>query len=113
MIPEEVLKELFCVLSAEKHFLENPISLSCGYSACRKCIGQCIGPINCLGCEQQHTVDLSAIKDSSLFKVTFESYASDLFELVYDQFSSSYETLKSKVFRLFYGLFKNLIFYFD
>ena len=38
MIREDILGELKCGSSNEKHFLIEPISLNCGHSICKKCI---------------------------------------------------------------------------
>ena len=38
MISEEIIASLSCANAKDKHFVEKPISLSCGHYVCKKCI---------------------------------------------------------------------------
>ncbi len=98
MIPKNILDMLYCSLShLNKHFIENPISLSCGHSACRKCISKVPQPFFCGECCSKNKVDLKNAKDSSIFKVSFESYFTDLFKIIFENLQLNVSELKGKL----------------
>ena len=39
MISDEILKDCYCSLESNNHFLKEPLELTCGHSACKQCIG--------------------------------------------------------------------------
>lgn len=98
MIPEHILNMLYCGLSSEnKHFSENPISLSCDHLVCKKCVTRLQQQqVICGECGKKSKVELNSTKESSLFKVSFQSYANDLFEIICEKFENNIYQLKSK-----------------
>ena len=62
MITEECLKELYCAVSHEKHFITNPITLSnCGHSVCHKCLPKEATLIRCKICDVETKDDFNRI----------------------------------------------------
>ena len=72
MISTELLEDLKCALSEEKHFLINPITLSkCGHSVCKNCLPKDgDDSIRCKTCGVTTTsVDLYKIEVSKKIKL--------------------------------------------
>ena len=97
MIPKNILDLIYCSLShLTEHFVENAVSLSCGHSACRKCVSKVPQPFSCGKCGSKVRIDLSRVKESTIFKVSFESYFQDLFKMVYENLQFNILELRSE-----------------
>ncbi len=54
-IPEKVLNQMRCCLSADGHIIHEPIVLTCGANACKSCVSNSTDArIKCFGCNRTH-----------------------------------------------------------
>jgi Fe2+ or Zn2+ uptake regulation protein len=84
MIPSNVLDSIYCSLShLNNHFVEHPIALNCGHSACKKCVSKVTQPFYCGKCNAKIKIDIDKVKESQIFKSIFNSYFNELFKIPY------------------------------
>ena len=110
MISDKILKDCYCSLESSNHFLIEPLQLTCGHSACKKCIGN-KEELRCIKCRiaiknkgkfvkskasedliKMHVGDL-LLKLEERFKMGFESFKSNISvinqkKLIFQKFSS-------------------------
>ncbi len=99
MISDEILKDCFCSLESNNHFLIEPLQLTCGHSACKKCIGN-KEELRCIKCR-------IAIKNKGKFVKSkasedlIEMHVGDLLLKLEERFKMGFESFKSKI-KLFF-----------
>ena len=95
MIPEKIKNSLFCALAKDEHIFEQPITLSCGHCACKKCISKQMQAITCQIChEENHINNLNQFKECLPLIDTIDAYLQDLYEIIYNKFKSAIPHLK-------------------
>ena len=63
MIPEDLYKSMKCCLSIDNHIVDEPLILSCGCNACKKCILENFGQhVECLKCNM--ILELESLENS-------------------------------------------------
>ena len=91
----------YCAIANDKHFLEKPITLSCGHSICKECFtlpNQSQSSfIKCGICDEINQTDLSKVKESFVIKKLFTSNLAELFSVLEERFYTSIESLKGKI----------------
>ena len=100
MLPNSMLKALECCLTkkqAYKHYIVNPITISCGHSACKSCISKLCQPIKCSKCGKLNETDVSKFGESVLAKCVLKSYISDLFKISCEEMKNIFDNLKSNL----------------
>lgn len=104
MISDGTLEELECAISNDKHFLRQPIALSCGHCACRSCINLEIKKefLECTICKELNTFCLDNAKESIATKKLIQSSLYKLLQIILVQLSKSLDTYTSKNARLSY-----------
>ena len=55
MISEEALEIIECAVTNDKHFINEPLSLSCGHSVCKNCLDDVkYNKIKCIKCGEMN-----------------------------------------------------------
>ena len=100
MIPEKILNSLYCAFSTNNHFLEHPLALSCGHSACLKCF-ETKNDNKCLRCgkENINQIDNQSL-ENDLAKNAIEAYIEDLFQILEKKFKDGMNSFQSILFKL-------------
>ncbi len=99
MISDEILKDYYCSLVNDNHFLSEPCLLTCGHSACRKCIGN-KKTMRCTKCrttikKEGKFVEIKARRD------LIEMHVVDLLLKIEERFKISFDSFKSKIHLVF------------
>ena len=94
MISDGSLVEFECAISEDKHFVNKPITLSCGHNICKDCIPVNKENITCSICKKVTTKDLSNDFENSFFKIAFQSRISQLFAIIETSFTKSLSLYK-------------------
>ena len=94
MIPDRLLKNCFCSLEDNTHFLNEPLLLPCGHSACKNCINT-KDELKCYKCQTINSKNGNFPKITS-FEDIIEMYAEDLLLKVEERFKTSFKSFKSK-----------------
>ena len=105
------LEDFICVLSfQEKHFLERPITLPCGHSACLECFraykkNSGLRKFNCFKCDKENSLENDYF-ESDLIKNYMTLFSRDILNFLNSQYNDLKEKLESKinlkVLKLFY-----------
>jgi hypothetical protein len=95
-LSENALKLLECAISIDNHIVMESIPLSCGHCICKQCIPESYS-FNCKLCNKLNEIDLSNCKESFTTKCLFDTYLSDLFELLEERMKISVKKLKSLI----------------
>lgn len=93
-LSDNALRLLECAISIDNHIVMESIPLSCGHCICRQCIPESHS-FNCKLCNKLNEIDLRTCKESFTTKCLFDTYISDLFELLEDRIKTSVKKLKS------------------
>lgn len=84
ILSSEIQQILNCCMSKEKHFLNEPIVLDCGHSACRQCIVNkrgCEFKCEFSGCDKTHKMkSLSHLTPNLTVPVLISSYRKEIIE---------------------------------
>ena len=96
MIPDKILKNCYCSLEDNTHFLNEPLLLTCGHNACKKCIDT-KHELKCNKCQTINTNNGNLPRNSS-FEDLIETYVGDLLIKVEERFKISFESFKSNFF---------------
>ena len=97
MIPNEILNALECALTKShsfRHYIVEPITLTCGHSACKRCILKTTQPTKCLQCGNINEIDVSRTGESFIVKCVVNSYIRDLFSISLTEIKKTFESLK-------------------
>ena len=94
MIPEKILKNCFCSLENNTHFLNEPLLLPCGHNACKNCINT-KNELKCNKCQTINTNNGNLTR-STTSEDLIEMYVEDLLLKVEERFKISFESFKSK-----------------
>lgn len=96
MISPETLDSIQCALSKNRHFVEHPITMSCGHTICKKCIPNDNNQqqLKCLICNELNEHNLNTSKESTAVKTLMRVFLNDLFYLIEDKFNTSIRQLK-------------------
>ena len=94
MIPEKILKNCFCSLEDNTHFLNEPLLLPCGHNACKNCINT-KDELKCNQCQTINTKNVN-LQRNTTSEDLIEMYAEDLLLKVEERFKTSFESFKSK-----------------
>jgi hypothetical protein len=93
MITNELIEELQCAFSNEKHFLIEPIPLTkCGHAVCKKCLPT--GLITCKKCNTFINEDLSDISVSKAIEQTIKAFKENIFQSLEIKTKSKLDELK-------------------
>ena len=85
----------YCALATDQHFLEKPITLSCGHSICQQCAPiKASAHVKCGICSEINHTELHKIKESFVIKKLLSSNLNDLFGILEERFYSSLDLLK-------------------
>jgi hypothetical protein len=85
----------YCAIASDQHFLEKPLTLSCGHSICQQCIPNRSSPIvKCGICNEINHTDLTKVKESFVIKKLITVNLCELFGVLEERFYSSLESLK-------------------
>ena len=80
---EEKLKEFYCIFSDTKHFLIDPITISCGHSVCKTCLPrENTDSIRCEICKRYVSYNASQIKVSRGFKEVLKCFIGEIFTVI-------------------------------
>ena len=95
MISDEILKDCYCSLESNNHFLNEPVQLTCGHSACK----QCIGTKEELRCRRCQTISKNEGKfvRSKASEDLIEMHVGDLLLKLEERFKMGFESFKSKI----------------
>jgi hypothetical protein len=96
MIPQDILQTLQCGLSIDDHIIMQPIALSCGHSACKKCIPVLddLESNKCKLCGKINKTDSNIMNESQPVKQLLKIYFDDLLAMVEIRFEESVCNLK-------------------
>jgi phage FluMu protein Com len=102
---EENLESLTCAAAQDEHFIQQPLTISCGHSLCRSCLVNIDGEkkldVKCNICKETNIIEnLRQVKESIAAKKLFSIYIDDLFPIIQERFDSSLKDLKG-LFYLF------------
>ena len=98
MTSYQILEELRCSLSDDRHFMIDPIPLSkCGHSVCKNCLPNDtkVHSIECKKCGVITKDVFSEIPVSKGFKEALKLCLGNIFELIESETSSKLNELKS------------------
>jgi hypothetical protein len=89
-----VCSDFYCAVAEDQHFIETPISLSCGHSICKDC-----APLDpkliCKICNKQNLLlDLSVTEENLLIKKLISLKLDEFFQIINIRFRDSRESLK-------------------
>ena len=93
------IENLYCCVSQlvdSKHFVEAPIKLSCGHSACKKCIT--ISTVYCEKCNTENYVDLDHLKESFEMKTLLSMHYEEMVENQEKRYNESFIRSESSIF---------------
>jgi hypothetical protein len=94
-ISDGKLQEFECALSQDRHFIEQPIALTCGHCICKKCVPkELILPLKCNICTKITHRDIRNDEESVLSKKAFQLSINDLFLQIEKSFTQSMTHLK-------------------
>ena len=88
-------KALGCAIANDAHFLEKPITLSCGHSVCKNCIPIIDTALVCHVFNEKNEFDLKKAKESFGMKTLLACNFEDIYKILHQRFSGSIERLKS------------------
>ena len=95
MIPEKIKNSLLCAIARDQHIFEQPITLSCGHCACKKCLLRQTQIVVCEICkEENHMPNLLQVKECVPLIETIDAYLEDLYKIIYDKFNETIPHLK-------------------
>jgi hypothetical protein len=97
---ENIEKALCCAVANDEHFLERPITLSCGHSVCKSCVPISITDIVCKVCNEKNEFDLKKAKESFGMKTLLACNFEAIYKIVHKRFIGSIEHLKGNFYIL-------------
>jgi hypothetical protein len=96
MMEDEKLNEFYCIFSEQKHFLIDPVTISCGHSICKKCLPrENTTSIRCKICKRLVSYDANRIKVSRGFKEVLKCFKNEIFTVIEKEMCSKLNDLKS------------------
>lgn len=93
MISDGKFDELECCLSEDKHFLNDPIGLPCGDSACKTCLNTYSTIIRCRTCKKEIDQETKKYDVSILAKAMIQKNLNELIRVIANQFDRSSKKL--------------------
>ena len=96
------LEDFICVLSfQEKHFLERPITLRCGHSACIECFhaykkNSGLSKFNCFKCDKENNLENDYF-ESDLIKNYMSIFSEDILNCLNSQYDDLHEKYISNI----------------
>ena len=97
MISDGSFVEFECALSIDKHFIKEPITLSCcGHSVCRNCLPKTDSIIKCNLCGLITNRDLNNDKESISIKIALKRNLNSLLSILEKQANIQLENFKSQ-----------------
>ncbi len=94
MISDEILNDCYCSLENDTHFLNEPLQLKCGHSACKQCIGY-KKEVRCRRC-QTTIKNNGEFVESKASEDLIEMHVGDLLLKIEERFKMCFESFKSK-----------------
>jgi hypothetical protein len=91
----DILKDCFCSLENGTHFLDKPLELTCGHSACKQCIGN-KEELRCRKCQTINT-NKGEFVESKANEDLIEMHVADLMLKLEERFKTSIDSFKSKI----------------
>jgi hypothetical protein len=81
-IPETILNQIKCCLNDDGHIVNEPILLSCGANACKKCVCDSASTmIHCFSCNINHVkIDLLNAPNNKIVDSFIHLFLNDLFK---------------------------------
>ena len=104
---EENLESLTCAAAMDEHFIQQPLTISCGHSLCRNCLPTSCNmekhlDIKCKICNEINIIEnLRLVKESIPAKKLFSVYVDNLFPIIHERFDSSLKELKGFINKFF------------
>jgi hypothetical protein len=95
-IREAILNQMKCCFNNDVHIAIEPITISCGANACKKCVDDSKEEvIKCFSCNKNHEkAELSKAPTSKLDELMVQIYLNDLFEYVLTITEKSFASVK-------------------
>ena len=96
------LEDFNCAFSfQQKHYIVNPITLTCGHAACNKCVEDlknytAFKKINCLKCNKENRLDVN-YAESNMIKNYMDDNSDNIMESLKQEFEETLKKAKSKI----------------
>lgn len=89
--------EFECALSLDKHFLRQPIHMTCGHAICKQCLSNNANTqlLKCNICSQINKTDLNEFNESIIANKAFLTIIDQLATILNNQAAKSIEIFKS------------------
>lgn len=84
-----------CALANDNHFIENPVTLSCGHSICKRCVPKKIEDLLCKICGEKNEIDLTKVKESIGMKKLLLLNLEQMLGIVRNRYNESINLLQS------------------
>jgi transcription elongation factor Elf1 len=78
-----------CALALDKHFIENPVTLSCGHSICKLCVPKKTEVLVCKICGEKNEIDLNKVKESVGMKKLLSLNLCGMLQIILDRYNES------------------------
>ena len=109
----ENLKSYQCAFNDEKHFLVEPIELSCGHYICKKCgKSKPNGIITCFICDKKTRLDFQNLNEKNEMKYNIKSNIQMLFMALEKRYVKTIAELHSKCLKKNFATKKLIFLYF-
>jgi hypothetical protein len=89
--------DFYCALAEDQHFIEAPISLSCGHSICKDCIPAVDPSIVCKICNKQNIINLAVAEENLTINKLISLKLAELFQCINIRIRDSRESLKGLI----------------
>ena len=95
------LEDFICMLSIQNsHFVEKPISLSCGHAACFKCLQELkentqLYEVSCLKCKKENSLEIEYF-ESDLIKNYMKIFSDKIIEALDHKYKGLIKALNSE-----------------